>query len=747
MKILMTLMGLEIGGAETHVIELTKALAASGHSVTVASNGGVYVSELDSAGIPHVKLPLHTKNPFAVIRSYHSLKKLIKKESFDIVHAHARIPAFICGQLQRRLKFRFTTTAHWVFKVTALWRATTNWGDKCIAVSDDIKQYVIDNYGFCADNISVTINGIDPERFSGKIDYSDIIKEFSLSENTRKIVYVSRMDRSRSAVAALLCEIAPQLKERFPDIEIMLVGGGDDLSRIEALASKANKKAGGKFIHITDSRTDINKFISASDIFVGVSRAALEAMSASKPTIVAGNEGYIGIFDRDKEKASIDTNFCCRGCDKSSEDALLVDLTTLLSASPDALAEMGEYNRAFVTKNYSVEKMASDYLDMFKTLTPYKQYKHSDVVISGYYGYGNTGDDSLLLSIIENLKREDENVKIAVITNNPRKMEKRFGVKCIGKTDMPAIISELKNAKLLLVGGGSILQNSSSNRSLIYYTTIIKLAKKLGTKIMLYSNGIGPLIGEKSRKRAALAIKQADMITLREPSSLSELEALGLSDTEVRISADPALLLSPSDSERIKYICDKADIKEGAKYFAVSVREWKKLRNLSNASGETRFEKELADAIDGIAKKTGALPIFIPMQPTRDTDISNRVRTLCKAETKMLTKLTARELIGVLGRCEFVIAMRLHMLVYASSAGIPVLGISYDPKVDAFLEYAGQPKAIDVRSVTSAEILSAIEKIAEDNEKIKDNIRSRCNELFALAALDAKTAMDLVKEK
>ena len=136
MKILMCAMALDIGGAETHVLELSRALCSMGHSVTVASNGGAYVRELEACGIKHVRIPLHTKAPSRVIKSYFALKKLIKKEKFDIVHAHARIPAFVCGLLHPVLHFRFVTTAHWVFDVNALWKRIAYWGEKTVAVSE-----------------------------------------------------------------------------------------------------------------------------------------------------------------------------------------------------------------------------------------------------------------------------------------------------------------------------------------------------------------------------------------------------------------------------------------------------------------------------------------------------------------------------------------------------------------------------------------------------------------------------------
>ena len=115
MKILMATMGLDIGGAETHIVELSKQLKAMGYDVIVASNGGIYVPEIQAAGIRHYQVPMHRRDVGCMLRSRKLLSRIIWEEKPDIVHAHARIPAFLCGTLRRRLKFPFVTTAHWVF--------------------------------------------------------------------------------------------------------------------------------------------------------------------------------------------------------------------------------------------------------------------------------------------------------------------------------------------------------------------------------------------------------------------------------------------------------------------------------------------------------------------------------------------------------------------------------------------------------------------------------------------------------
>ena len=174
-SVLMALNGLDIGGAETHVVELSKELARLGYRVVVASNGGVYERELLSSGIKHYKVPMNKRNFTSMLRSYFKLKKIIKKEKIDIVHAHARIPGFLCGLLRKNMKFTFVSTAHWVFDTHGWLKYLTNWGQKTVAVSDDIKDYLIENYDVNEKDIYVTINGIDTDKFSPEQEIVDCL--------------------------------------------------------------------------------------------------------------------------------------------------------------------------------------------------------------------------------------------------------------------------------------------------------------------------------------------------------------------------------------------------------------------------------------------------------------------------------------------------------------------------------------------------------------------------------------------
>ncbi len=723
MKILMVLMGLEIGGAETHVAELSIELARRGYEVHIASNGGVYEKETEKYNIVHHKLPLHTKNPSAMLKSYRGLKKIIKENKFDIVHAHARIPGFICGMLHKKLKFRFITTAHWVFKTNVALKRMTNWGERSVAVSNDIKKYLYDNYGYPGDNVDVTINGIDTEKFSESADWSDIAREFDLKDGKTRIVYVSRMDTDRSAVAFNLLNVTPKLMEKYPDLEVVIVGGGNDYDRLALRVEEVNNAVGSRVAIATNGRTDINKFVASGDMFIGVSRAALEAMSASKPVIIAGNEGYIGIFGEDKIDVSIKTNFCCRGCVMPDDEMLYNDICTVLNQKE--IKPMGAFNRQFILDNYSVSKMAEDYENAYKKLLSKNPFRKNDVLISGYYGYKNIGDDSLLKAIVKNIRDQKGDVTITVLSKRPADTAKIYRVKSIHRYNVFGIMHTLKNTRLLISGGGSLLQDVTSTQSYKYYSLIIKLALKFGTRVMIYANGIGPLNEKKNRKDCKKLLEKVDVITLRDEQSAQELADMGL-NKELTVSADPAFSLVPSGN----------GTSEETPYFVVSVRKWKTLPE--------DFNEKIAKICKYIKEKYNISPVFVPMQDWMDNDICTDIAENCEGNIA-LPFASVESLIEYIKNSSFVMGMRLHTLIYALGVSVPVIALSYDPKVDAIVKNWNCCNAYPVTDIDVEAVIREIENILENRLQISSEISEITKVMKEKNICDAKKAIELIE--
>ena len=732
-------MWMVIGGAETHVVELSRGLAALGHDVTVASNGGVYVDELLRAGVKHFTVPLHTKNPVSMMKSYFKLKKLIKREKFDIVHAHSRIPAFICGSLSRRMGFRFVTSTHAVFKVNPILEKVSDWGERTFAVSSDIKQYLIDNYEVPSDLITLTINGIDTERFSKSANADAVINELSLEKDAFRIVYVSRIDNETALPGFLLCDGTEKLCRDIPNLEIVIVGGGTAYDALLSRATEVNAKLGREVIHLTGPRTDIPEILASADVFVGVSRAALEAMSVEKPVILAGQEGYIGVLDERVMPLAKLTNFTCRGEKMPDVELIANDIRKIYNMNEDEHSRLGELGRTCVLDSYSVSRMVNDHVEVYKSLAPYRRYKQSDVIISGYYGFDNIGDDSLLASIISGIKERSPEARITVLSRHPKAVSRAVGVRTINRFNILRVAREMSHAKLLISGGGSLLQDGTSKKSLYYYVYIMSLAKRKGLKLMIYANGLGPLGSSSSRRYAADIMSKADYISFRENDSLNLAREIGV-ENEMRVTADPAFLLDSSPELWVDHITSREKI-EG-KYFIVSIKDG---NTFDGANTDRNMLSALAGDIREVSEKYSLTPLFLPMFPDRDTAITEQLAGEVDFG-KILKGLTASELCGLMKRSEFVVGTRLHTLIFAASMGTPIIGISYDPKIDAFLDYIGErDRLLDIRKLSAGQLTSAVESVRADSDTIRKRLYARADELRLIAKTDCDAVALFIK--
>ena len=715
-KVLMVLMGLEIGGAETHVVELSKELKREGWDVAVVSNGGVYEGELTAAGIRCHRAPLHKRNVFLMLRSLFLLRRVIREEKPDVVHAHARIPAFLCGLLQRSMGFPFVTSAHWVFYVNGLLKRVANWGERTVAVSDDIKAYLIENYGVPAEQISVTINGIDTEKFSPAVSGGRVLREFGLSPEKPVISYVSRMDESRALVARQLVAIAPRLRAAIPGVQLLIAGGGDVFDEVKAAADAANAAAGETFVVMTGARTDINEIVAAGDLFVGVSRAALEAMAAEKPVVVAGNEGYIGLFAADKLATARENNFCCRGCEASTEERLYQDIVyALCKLTPDERAALGRYGREVIRTYYSVERMAKDCEQAYRAALA----AHTRVVLSGYYGFRNLGDDAILLALRDRLAETVPGAALVALSKRPAETREKCGVEAVNRFDPFAVIRAIRGASCFVSGGGSLLQDHTSTRSLLYYTWLIRLAKHYGKPIMFYANGIGPVETAPDRRRVREAAELADVITLRDEESLAALRGMGVQNPNIRVTADPVYAMPGGDRTRGLERLRERGIPTERSIVGVSVRF---------AAGMETNAAELARFCDAVSET--AAVVFLDMQQPGDGAASAAVRARMTAPAwEAAAPYDPGAMADMLACMDAVVSTRLHSMIFAACSHVPVLGIVYDPKVSACARTLGMPEAGTLDGFDAEKALAALRSVLADREACAARLAARADAL------------------
>ncbi len=361
----------------------------------------------------------------------------------------------------------------------------------------------------------------------------------------------------------------------------------------------------------------------------------------------------------------------------------------------------------------------------------------SDIIISGYYGLGNSGDEALLESIVKDLKSLSPDITITALSGNARLTNKRYGIKTVSRMNLFSIIKEMRKAKLLLSGGGTLIQDATSTKSLLYYLFIISLARKMGLKTMIYANGMGP-VKEKNIEKVKKVLNETDLITLRENISLEELKKWGVDKPQIIVTADPAFNLVPSDKERAEEILSEYAVEKEEKVVSVSVR---KCNNLPR-----NFEEEMALALDVIAEM-GYLPVFIPMQLGQDLELSINIAKRMKNPSRVIDReIMVGDMLSIIGRCSFVCGMRLHMLIFASVMNVPMAGIAYDPKIKGFMDYMSQKNYIDLENFSGEEFSKTAINCIENEKLLREQLKNNSVILREKARKNAPLALGLIEE-
>ena len=197
-----------------------------------------------------------------------------------------------------------------------------------------------------------------------------------------------------------------------------------------------------------------------------------------------------------------------------------------------------------------------------------------NILIAGYHGYGNCGDEATLQAMTVNIKAMAKDVKITALSFKPELTKTEYNIESVQRFNVLQVFNAIRRSDIILSGGGTLLQDDTSTRSLLYYLSIIKVAKMLHKRVMLYANGIGPVHGKINRKLIKYVVNNVDFITLRESMSAKDLEELGVKKPETRITADPAFTLKSADDKRISEIFAEENIPLDKDIIGVSVRNW-----------------------------------------------------------------------------------------------------------------------------------------------------------------------------
>ena len=414
-------------------------------------------------------------------------------------------------------------------------------------------------------------------------------------------------------------------------------------------------------------------------------------------------------------------------------EQLRADILRALALSPDRAGELGDYGRRVVQERYSVHRMADDCLAVYDQVR-----RPFHVVMSGYYGFSNAGDDAILEAIQQAIHEASDHISVTALSNDPELTRRQYGLEAIPRFRVWKVFSALRRCDALLSGGGSLLQDTTSTRSLLYYLTVIRCAHWLGKPVMLYANGIGPVRRPANRRRVKRVVEQATLITLRDHSSARELQDMGVTRTDLHVTADPVFHLSPASEARGEELLAGAGVTPGEPFVAVSVRDWPD-------TGD--FCRQLAQLCDHLHRQYGLAVLFLLMQPSRDRATAQQVQSFMEEPSCLLdAPCTPRELMAVLGKARLCLAMRLHTLIFAARMAVPSMGLVYDPKVDSYLKELDLPAAGRVDSFDAQEAIRRADALMADYPAVLSRLKDKSAQMARAAGENERLLLEMLEQ-
>ena len=381
------------------------------------------------------------------------------------------------------------------------------------------------------------------------------------------------------------------------------------------------------------------------------------------------------------------------------------------------------------------------------------------IFITGYYGFGNTGDEAILTAMLAHLRELRPDLQVTVTSATPEKTAAAYGVAAILWSDAFAMLEAVRQADLVIIGGGGIFHDywgfnpnaflTDNHWGISFYTAPAVMAAVFEKPVMLYAVGVGPLLSEHGRRFTKVACDAAAAITVRDGASRELLESIGVPAERVTVTMDPVFGFSTEkDAAALEAV---RNLQAARPLIGVALRHW----DVGVHPGF--WEQEVADGLDLFLQNHEGSVLFVPFQRLEgkvedDTTIANRIRSRMKHQDRTAVlepEFSPQQIYTVLSECDLVVGMRLHSLILSIVGRVPVLSLSYDTKVTQAMERTGLHEFnLDIQSVEAprlAELMrqALTEKKESHNEGLADLARQ--NARVAIGILDQAPGVSIIK--
>ena len=707
MKVIHLISGGDSGGAKTHVLSLLQNLNKTITAQLVCFRDGPFAEEARAMGIPTM---ICGGNNIPHLRR--ELAAYIQQGGYQLIHCHGSRANMIGALLRGPTGLPVVSTVHSDYKLDYMGRpfarltfgAINAWAlrhlDYRIGVSDAMVDLLIDR-GFPPDRFYAIYNGIDFTPAPSQGDRLAYLRGLGadVEENSVVVGIAARLNPVKD-MSTLIRGFAEGHKS-CPRLRLVIAGDGEERQKLEDLAKELGVEKEVTFAGWISggmdrfySALDVNALTSLSETFP---YALTEGARFHLATVATAVGGIPYLIDQDVN------GYLFTPGDWQTLGRYLAAL-----GNEDSLRrEMGEKLYEKASAKFSIQSTVDTQLHIYEEIIRRHNRPKRDrdgVVICGAYGRGNAGDDAILEAILQEMRSIDPDRPITVLTKDPKATRLTYRVRTAGRMDVGTWKKAMRHAGLYINGGGSLIQDVTSRRSLWFYLHNIQAAHKAGCKVQMYGCGIGPVLREQHRKLAASVLNASvDVITLREPDSLKELQSMGVTKPEILLTADPALTLPAASEDEIDSVLLRAGIPPHGKYLCFALRNWKGFEDKAPL---------FAQAAKYAYETYGLTPVFAAVEKHLDPVAGRLAAAGLDIPHYFLDDAgSAGTIIGALSRMQAVVSMRLHALIFAAGQGIPLAGVVYDPKVSAFLRYIGQENFLDLDALTADALKAMIDRM------------------------------------
>ena len=720
MKMMHLISGGDVGGAKTQVLTMLWELSKHHQAKLCCFVDGPFAQEARQMGVS--TMVLQGKNPSQLTRM---LRKELETGGYEILHCHGSKANLFGSILRGKLTIPVVSTVHSDPKLDYLGRPIANmtYGvanrralrrmDGWVAVSDAMKETLIRD-GLDADRIHVIYNGIP---FYGEPEHttrSAYLSSLDIQWGEDCVIYGIAARLNPVKDVKTLIRAFGEAAKQCDNIRLLIAGDGEQRQELEEMAGSLCPPDTVKFI---GWQTDMNSFYHSLNVNM------LSSISETFPYAITEGArmgcATISTAVGGIPKVVIDgkTGFLVDPGDWQTMARRIVSL----AGDAKLRSSLGQGIYEKVRREFSSQVMAQRQIQIYQTVIRRDRKRRGaagryGVVVCGAYGRGNMGDDAILQTVIRQLRMQDPDLPICVMTRKPVETALETGVSTVQIFHAMRASKWMKRSTLYISGGGTLLQNATSTRSLIYYLFSMIQAKKCGCRVMLYGCGAGPVRGKGNQRLVARVLNRyADQMTLRDPASRQTLERFGVTVPKCMVTADPALGMQ-ADTERTPEFLRKNGMDLDQKYALFVLRPW---------SGMERRLDAVRQAAEYVYRRWDLMPVFMCFEPSRDQNITHTAADGLQVPYKILTgEADCSIACGVIARSQLVVAMRLHALVFACSQDVPMVGISYDPKVSGFMDYAGDPHHLALEELSGERLCSLIDQALEQHQST-NNLRLR----------------------